>query len=55
MLARARALPAERYAGLREIAEAAARTEPAAEFHAALDLVLARLSAALADKTHDSP
>jgi len=35
VLARARALPAERYAGLREIAEAAALAEPAAEFRAA--------------------
>ena len=36
-------------------AEAAARAEPAAEFGAALDLVLAGLSAALADKIRDSP
>jgi AcrR family transcriptional regulator len=55
VLARARALPAERYAGLREIAEAAAAAEPGAEFRAALDLVLAGLSATLADKIRDSP
>jgi hypothetical protein len=55
VLARAQALPAERYAGLREIAEAAARAEPAAEFGAALDLVLAGLSAALADNPATHP
>lgn len=55
VLARAQALPADRYAGLREIAEAAAHAEPAAEFGAALDLVLAGLSAALADQNRDSP
>jgi hypothetical protein len=46
VLARMRALPVERYPGLREIAEAAASTSPSAEFAAALDLVIAGLSSA---------
>jgi AcrR family transcriptional regulator len=43
VLARAKALPAERYPGLREIADAATQADPAAEFRAALDIVIAGL------------
>jgi hypothetical protein len=46
VLARAKALPAERYPGLREIADAATQADPAAEFRAALDIVIAGLGPA---------
>jgi len=55
VLARVRALPMERYPGLREIAEAAATTSSTtAEFTEALELVIAGLSSARCAESPDS-